>query len=148
MGFIHVTCTPNALLSIRHATTALQQQQSALAPALAETLIAFMNGARIDAWPVAVALPDQFFLRRCWSELARIPYGGTITYSELAARAGNAKAIRAAASACARNPVPLVIPCHRIVAKDGTLGGFGWGLPVKRALLAMEHDTAAPRRAA
>jgi len=81
-----------------------------------------------------------------WAELQRIPYGQTISYSEMAARIGNPKAVRAVGSACGANPIPLIIPCHRVLRSDGSLGGFGWGLEVKEFLLALEHG--ALRRAA
>jgi methylated-DNA-[protein]-cysteine S-methyltransferase len=70
--------------------------------------------------------------------LAAIPYGVTISYGELAARAGNVRAARAAGAACATNPVPIVIPCHRVLASDGRLHGFGGGLELKEALLRLE----------
>jgi AraC family transcriptional regulator, regulatory protein of adaptative response / methylated-DNA-[protein]-cysteine methyltransferase len=77
--------------------------------------------------------------RAVWLEIARIPYGQTISYSQLAERVGFPRAVRAVASACGANPLPLAIPCHRVIAKDGTLGGFSLGgLAVKEKLLALE----------
>lgn len=69
----------------------------------------------------------------------RIPYGRTASYGQLAAKAGSPRAARAAGGAMASNPLPLFIPCHRVVGSDGSLTGFGSGLPVKEALLAMEQ---------
>ena len=78
--------------------------------------------------------------RAVWLALAKIPYGETISYTTLADRVGFPRAVRAVASACAANPVPLAIPCHRVVAKDGTLGGFSLGgLQVKEYLLSLEQ---------
>lgn len=77
--------------------------------------------------------------RLVWKELQRVPYGQTISYSELAKRCRKPAAVRAVASACGKNPLPLVIPCHRITAKDGSLGGFTWGLQVKSWLLSLEQ---------
>ena len=68
----------------------------------------------------------------------RIPYGRTVTYGQLAARAGRPRAARAVGRAMARNPLPLVIPCHRVVATGGGLGGYSGGLNLKRRLLALE----------
>jgi AraC family transcriptional regulator of adaptative response/methylated-DNA-[protein]-cysteine methyltransferase len=79
------------------------------------------------------------FRRRVWEELKRIPYGATRTYSEVARAIGHPKAIRAVASACATNPVSVVVPCHRVVRADGKLAGYRWGLERKRALL--EHES-------
>lgn len=73
-----------------------------------------------------------------WGELRRIAAGAPITYAELATRMGNPRAVRAAASACARNAPALFVPCHRVVNAAGGLAGFAWGIPVKRSLLARE----------
>jgi methylated-DNA-[protein]-cysteine S-methyltransferase len=81
------------------------------------------------------------FTAKARAALRDIPAGTTKTYTELAATAGNPRAIRAAGSACATNPVGLIIPCHRVVRTDGSLGGYLYGLDIKRALL--EHEAAA-----
>ncbi len=119
------------------------QQNSSLLHPLTSSIHAYLQGELVD-WDIEVIMPDIPFKQKAWKAMAEIPYGTTISYSELAARAGNPKAIRAAASACATNPIPLVIPCHRIVAKDGGLGGFAWGLPYKQSLLDLESRTISP----
>lgn len=80
------------------------------------------------------------FQRRAWEELRRIPCGERISYSELARRIGKPTAVRAVAGACARNPVALLTPCHRVVRQNGELGGYRWGIERKRRLLAMEQN--------
>jgi methylated-DNA-[protein]-cysteine S-methyltransferase len=70
--------------------------------------------------------------------IGRIPYGQTRSYMEIAASAGNARAVRAAGTACGSNPIPIVVPCHRVLRSGGGLGGYGGGLPMKEALLQME----------
>jgi methylated-DNA-[protein]-cysteine S-methyltransferase len=80
------------------------------------------------------------FLLRARHEIAAIPYGETRTYTDLAREAGNERAVRAAGSACSRNPIPLVVPCHRVLRSDGTLGGYAGGLEMKRRLLELERD--------
>jgi len=77
-----------------------------------------------------------------WQELARIPYGATISYGELARRIGKPQAVRAVGAANGRNPLPIVLPCHRVIGSDGSLTGFGGGLPVKQLLLALENRIA------
>jgi len=77
-----------------------------------------------------------------WQELAHIPYGATISYGELARRIGQPQAVRAVGTATGRNPLPIVLPCHRVIGADGSLTGFGGGLPTKRFLLAMEDGVA------
>jgi len=82
------------------------------------------------------------FRRRALEAMAAIPYGRTLTYTELAAAAGNPAAVRAAGSACATNPWPVIVPCHRVLRTDGTLGGYLGGLDMKRGLLALEGAAA------
>ena len=73
-----------------------------------------------------------------WSALLDVPYGQTVSYSEIAKRIGKPRAVRAVANACAKNPIPLIIPCHRIIRKSGGLGGYGPGIEKKIALLEIE----------
>jgi len=80
------------------------------------------------------------FQRRVWLALAAIPYGRTESYGSLAARVGNPKASRAVGLANGRNPLPLVLPCHRVIGSDGRLTGYGGGLPLKKRLL--DHEAA------
>jgi len=82
------------------------------------------------------------FQMRVWSELRKIPYGETRSYSEIAERIGNPKAVRAVAQACARNPVALVTPCHRVIGSDGRLAGYRWGIERKKRLLEREKAKA------
>jgi methylated-DNA-[protein]-cysteine S-methyltransferase len=78
------------------------------------------------------------FRRVVLAHLPAIPYGRTESYAQVAAAAGNPKAVRAAGTACAKNPLPVVVPCHRVVRSDGTAGGYAGGPDAKRALLALE----------
>jgi methylated-DNA-[protein]-cysteine S-methyltransferase len=82
------------------------------------------------------------FLDHAWEVLRDVAPGEPVSYTEFAARCGSPRAVRAAASACARNAVALFVPCHRVLRSDGSLGGFRWGLDVKRWLLDHEADTA------
>jgi methylated-DNA-[protein]-cysteine S-methyltransferase len=78
------------------------------------------------------------FRRRALRAIDRIPYGKTRSYTEIARSAGNERAVRAAGSACGSNPIPIVVPCHRVLRTGGGLGGYGGGLPMKQALLELE----------
>lgn len=78
------------------------------------------------------------FQKKVWNELLKIPYGETISYNQLAIKLGDKKSIRAAASANGANPLPIVIPCHRVIGSDGNLVGYGGGLDVKKKLLELE----------
>jgi len=79
------------------------------------------------------------FQRRVWSELARIPFGATVSYANLAIRVGAARAFRAVGSANGRNPLCIFLPCHRVIASNGSLGGYSGGLEIKRRLLELER---------
>jgi methylated-DNA-[protein]-cysteine S-methyltransferase len=85
------------------------------------------------------------FEERVWREVSRIPYGSTVTYGAIAKRLGQPGAARAVGTANGRNPLPLVIPCHRVVAAGGGLGGYGGGLDLKRRLLTLEERVAGVR---
>ena len=78
------------------------------------------------------------FQQKVWSELCKIPYGETISYGELARRIGNPNASRAVGLANGSNPIPIIIPCHRVIGSNGKLTGYGGGLPIKERLLALE----------
>lgn len=96
------------------------------------------------AFDVAVDLQlVSGFRRRVLEVTATLPYGSVATYSEVATGAGNARAVRATGSALGANPVPIVVPCHRVLRRDGALGGYAGGLAVKQMLLDLEHGAAA-----
>ena len=78
------------------------------------------------------------FQRGVWQALASIPYGETVSYAQLASRVGKPSAMRAVGAANGRNPLPIVLPCHRVIGADGSLTGFGGGLPTKQFLLELE----------
>jgi len=87
---------------------------------------------------VAVAQDGTALQQQGWAALRRIVPGAPLSYAGFADALGQPSAVRAAASICARNAPALFVPCHRVLRSDGTLGGFAWGLDVKRALLARE----------
>ena len=96
----------------------------------------------LDAVPVEQHTGGEF-MRHAWQVMREIKPGDPVTYTRFAELAGRPLAVRAAAAACARNPVALFTPCHRVLRTDGSLGGYRWGLPVKSWLLA--HESAAGR---
>jgi O-6-methylguanine DNA methyltransferase len=103
-----------------------------------EQLTSYFEGKR-RSFSLPLAPVGTPFQLRVWSELLRTPYGETLSYSELAKRSGRPKAIRAAGAANGRNPLSIVIPCHRVVGKDGSLTDYGGGLEKKAALLELER---------
>jgi len=101
---------------------------------------------RTEGQPPQTELPLDLqataFQRRVWQELQRIPLGATRTYSQVARALGKPNAVRAVAHACARNPVSVVVPCHRVIRGDGNLAGYRWGLSRKQRLLDQERRAA------
>ena len=88
---------------------------------------------------IAFKISPTNFRLKVYQEMQKIPYGKSITYSDLAGKVGNPKAFRAVGTACGKNPLPLIIPCHRVKAQSG-LGGFTGGLDIKRFLLNLERN--------
>lgn len=105
--------------------------------AAARQLSEYFSGARTE-FDLPLAPEGTEFQRTVWRRLQDIPYGETIAYGELARRVGNPKASRAVGAANGANRIPIVIPCHRVIAANGKLTGFGGGLPIKEALLSLE----------
>jgi methylated-DNA-[protein]-cysteine S-methyltransferase len=102
-----------------------------------EQLDAYFEGELRD-FDFPLRMPGTPFQRLVWEGLRAIPYGSTVSYAELALRIGRSGASRAVGSANGRNPISIVVPCHRVIAADGTLGGYGGGLDRKEWLL--EHE--------
>lgn len=106
--------------------------------------------AELDAWfagtlkafSVPVNLSGTAFQKDVWNAIAKIPYGERRTYGEIARRIDKPNAARAVGGACNRNPVPIIIPCHRVIGANGSLTGFGGGLEIKKELLALEQRAA------
>ena len=110
------------------------------ASALRETirqLRAYFAG-EIESFDLPLAPAGTPFQQKVWSDLRKIPYGETISYGELAKRIGNPNASRAVGLANGSNPIPIIIPCHRVIGSNGKLTGYGGGLPIKEKLLALE----------
>jgi methylated-DNA-[protein]-cysteine S-methyltransferase len=108
-----------------------------------EQLDAYFTG-ELQAFDLPLAPHGTAFQLRVWDELVRIPFGETISYSQLAHRLGDPKLVRAVGTANGRNPLSIVIPCHRVIGADGTLVGYGGGLERKRWLL--DHEAVASGR--
>lgn len=100
-------------------------------------IISYLEGTR-TSFSLPLAPKGTAFQQKVWTALLTIPYGQVISYKELAIKAGNPKACRAVGMANNRNPIPIIIPCHRVIGADGRLVGYGGGLPIKEKLLTLE----------
>jgi methylated-DNA-[protein]-cysteine S-methyltransferase len=96
-------------------------------------------GGELEEFDLPLAPEGTEFQRKVWRSLCEIPYGETISYGELARRLKNPNASRAVGLANGSNPIPIVIPCHRVIGSNGKLTGYGGGLPIKEKLLALEQ---------
>ncbi len=99
----------------------------------------YFDGQQVDFSEVLEFNGSTAFQKRVWEATRRIPYGETRTYGEIAREAGSPGAARAAGRALGANPIPIIVPCHRVVGSDGSLTGFGGGLEMKKRLLEMER---------
>jgi len=100
-------------------------------------LQAYFRG-QLKEFDVPLAMEGTDFQLRVWNTLRKIPYGETISYAQLAERIGNPQAVRAVGLANGSNPIPIIVPCHRVIGSDGSLTGFGGGLSTKKKLLDLE----------
>ena len=123
------------------ATWAEQRGRDAVLDAAQDQLARYFAG-ELRAFTLRLAPNGTDFQRRVWRTLEAIKYGTTISYAELARRVGSSAAVRAVGAANGRNPIPIIVPCHRVIGSDGSLTGFGGGLERKRWLL--EHEGALP----
>lgn len=144
VGVLRLTAQADGLRSIHfegrrgHGPAPKDWVRSAAALAFArEALEDYFAGTR-QAFDLPLRPRGTPFQLAVWRELSRIPYGETISYGELARRVGDPAAARAVGAANGANPLPIVVPCHRVIGADGRLTGFGGGLPNKRWLLALE----------
>jgi len=121
---------------VRHIS---KQPAKSLPYDLARRLQQYAEGKSVR-WEIPVDLSSgTIFQRQVWHALTKIPHGETRSYGWIAKQIGKPEASRAVGAACGANPVPVIVPCDRVIAGDGSLGGFGGGLPMKRRLLALER---------
>lgn len=123
-----------------HATNAVPpgaREDAAAFAGVCDQLEAYFDGKR-RSFDLALAPLGTEFQLAVWRALAAIPYGTTTTYAEIARAIGKPRAVRAVGAANGKNPLSIVVPCHRVIGKDGTLTGYAGGLPSKRKLLAIE----------
>jgi len=144
LGPVAITAAGGAIVSMDFLPPGTPLSTTPPPPLLAAAgaqLQQYLAGQR-QAFELPLAPAGTAFQQHVWTLLTEIPFGAIATYGEIAARAGRAGAARAVGAACHRNPIPIFIPCHRVVAAGGRLGGFSLGLDLKRRLLTLEGTTA------
>jgi len=105
-----------------------------------ETQIGAWFQGKLQIFDLPTQLQGTLFQKRVWQQIRRVSYSQTSSYRRLAAGAGHPQAVRAVGTACGSNPLPLIIPCHRIVRSDGSIGRFAWGAEIKQKLLDIEQS--------
>lgn len=159
LGMLLVAITPRGVCAVRLGDSAAalerglerefpnaaRERDDARLRSVVRRVLARLDGSRPDA-RLPLDIRATAFQRRVWRALCAIPRGQTRSYGEIARAIGRPRAARAVGHACAANPVALVIPCHRAVRSDGTMGGYAWGVGRKRKLLERERQVAGGRR--
>lgn len=143
VGPLHLTADGTALTGLWFGTREVAEPPSPSDPVLAlaaAQLAEYFAGDR-QSFTVPLAPEGTAFQLAAWEQLRLIPYGTTISYGELARRVGSPDAARAVGLANGRNPIAIVVPCHRVIGADGSLTGFGGGMAAKKTLLDLESST-------
>jgi methylated-DNA-[protein]-cysteine S-methyltransferase len=139
VGRLRLECRDGALVALHlNAGPGPERLDDPVLAAATSQLQEYFAGTR-TVFDLPLALHGNAFEQRVWAALQRIPYGETASYGEIALQIGAPGAARAVGVANARNPVAIVVPCHRVIGANGKLVGFGGGLPMKRALLDLEQ---------
>lgn len=144
IGRIHIVVSAQALVRIhlpneRWSERYTRRSKHPLIRRVKKELAEYFAGKR-TAFSIPLKPLGTDFELRAWRALSRIPYGNTVSYQEEARRMGRPKAVRAVGNANGKNPIPIVIPCHRVVRGTGALGGYAGGLTLKKRLLALEMN--------
>lgn len=132
------TTAPDSLVPLIHPALRPAALTEGRLRAVEDAVAAYHRGELSAIDDVPVRQRSGAFLEHAWDVLRSVPAGAPVTYTEYATKAGRPSAVRAAASACARNAAALFVPCHRVLRRDGSLGGFRWGTELKARLLAHE----------
>lgn len=139
-GLWEIVCSDSALLSVNHVNdAAAQERTNELSKAVCEQLDEYFTGKR-KSFDLPLMLEGTEFQKSVWEALCEIPYGETRSYSDIAERIGKPKACRAVGMANHNNPVAIIVPCHRVIGKNGTLTGYAGGLDTKAGLLQFEKS--------
>lgn len=141
-GMLRIGLEDSAVVSLKLAAEFLPETLPCpAAQDVTDQLSEYFSGARAE-FDIPLAPRGTPFQKLVWQELRQIPYGQTRTYGEIAAAIGKPRAARAVGMACNRNPIWLLIPCHRVVGRNGALTGYAGGLDMKRKLLELEQKYA------
>lgn len=140
LGKLTIACNNQSLISLDFGEVNLEYSLEPRHPILLiteEQLNRYFAG-KLKKFDIPLDPQGTIFQKVVWTTLLEIPYGETVSYGNVAKRIGNPKSVRAVGQANNKNPIPIIIPCHRVVGKDGSLVGYGGGIEIKKFLLALE----------
>lgn len=138
-GFIEIVLTDQAITGVNFVDDKLQNEtDSALMLTAKQQLEAYLSGQR-KTFDLPLNSQGTEFQKKVWQALMNIPYGQVVSYQTIAEQVGSPKAVRAVGAANGKNPISIIVPCHRVIAKDGKLTGYSGGLARKKWLLAIEN---------
>ena len=140
IGPLTIECSETSLKSIGFGKSESELIPNDITKLTVQELNEYFSGTR-KVFNVPLEPDGTDFRKKVWLALSDIPYGKTISYKELAIRLGDLKAIRAVGTANGANPIPVIIPCHRVIGSNGDLTGYAGGLPIKKKLLDLENPS-------
>ena len=143
IGIIKIGVSNGVVCEIKFTDNRGKSVPSELSDTAFKEISEYLDGKR-KAFDFKITPSGTDFQKRVWTELCKIPYGETRTYSEIAAFLGNPKAARAVGNACNKNPILIAVPCHRVLGADGSLTGFAAGIIIKEYLLKLENSVVQP----
>lgn len=139
IGILEIICEDNKLVSLKLVDCCEKTTvETNFIKDIKNQLDEYFSGKR-KVFDIKINPKGTDFQKLVWKELQKIPYGKTKSYSEIAAAAGNKNAQRAVGNACNKNPIMIIIPCHRVISKNNNLGGYAYGRSVKQKLLNIEN---------
>ncbi len=138
IGSLEITCENYELISLKiNNNIGIENKETDFIKNVKLQLEEYFCGKR-QKFDLKINTKGTKFQKKVWNELLKIPHGATKSYSEIAKNIGNQNAQRAVGSACNKNPIMIIIPCHRVISKNGNLGGFAYGNKIKQKLLSVE----------
>lgn len=135
-----ITADENALISITRGDNLKKECTNAITKQAKVELAEFFAGSR-KSFSIAFNPVGSAFDKKVWQAIGEIPYGETRSYAQIASAIGNSRASRAVGNSCHSNPLPFIIPCHRVIKTSGALGNYGFGSGLKKYLLTLEHNS-------
>ena len=142
IGVLKISCENNCLVSLKLVQKVCKSDvETSFSSNIKTQLEEYFSGKRQN-FDIKINPSGTDFQKLVWNQLLKIPYGKTKSYSEIAEEIGNGNAQRAVGSACNKNPVIIIVPCHRVISKNGDIGGFAYGTGVKNILLNIESGYA------